>query len=314
MEINMQYRSLIIATIQTIGLFLAAFVIPLLGQVLALFTPVPLIILSLRHGKWQGLIALTVASAVVAALGGWQLAAILFLSFGLMAIGISEGMRRDWKHEKTALLGGLLPVVVLGILIAAYFFRIGKNPVTVAEEYLRNSLAETAKFYTSLKLEDMAVMVNAVSDKFVHYLVRFSPGLIIATSVAQAACCYGIARAVLMRRQETAQMPTQGPFALWHAPDPWVWGLIVALALIIIPQETARLIGWNLAIIFGTVYLAQGTAIADFYLKKIRLRTFIRGVILGLILAMPSIVFVIALGIVDIWADLRKVRGPVMKV
>jgi len=309
----MQYRSLINATIITIGLFLAAFAIPLLGQVLALFTPVPLIIVSVKQGKWQGLTALVAASVVVAALGGWQLAAILFLSFGLMAIGVSEGMQRNWKHEQTALVGGLLPIVVLGVLLAVYFIRISKNPVAVAEEYLRNSLAETAKFYTSMKLNDMAAMVNAVSDKFVYYLVRFSPGIIIATSITQAACCYGIARAMIIRRPGTKQVPTQAPFALWHAPDIWVWGLIVALALIIIPRETSRLVGWNLAIIFGTVYLAQGTAIADFYLKKIRLRTFVRGAMLGLILAMPSIVFIIALGIVDVWADVRKVRGPVMK-
>jgi len=308
----MHYRSLINATLVTIGLFLAAFAIPLLGQVLALFTPVPLIIVSVRQGKWQGLTALVAASAVVAALGGWQLAAILFLSFGLMAIGVSEGMQRNWKHEQTALFGGLLPIVVLGVLLAIYFIRVGKSPVAVAEEYLRNSLAETAKFYTSMKLNDMAAMVNAVSDKFVYYLVRFSLGIIIATSITQAACCYGIARAVITRRPG-ALMPMQVPFALWHAPDIWIWGLIVALALIIIPQETSRLIGWNLAIIFGTVYLAQGTAIADFYLKKIRLRTYVRGAMLGLILAMPSIVFIIAMGIVDVWADVRKVRGPVMK-
>jgi hypothetical protein len=35
-----------------------------------------------------------------------------------------------------------------------------------------------------------------------------------------------------------------------------------------------------------------------------------RGLIIVLILALPSIVFVITLGIVDIWADFRKVRAP----
>jgi ABC-type spermidine/putrescine transport system permease subunit II len=61
------------------------------------------------------------------------------------------------------------------------------------------------------------------------------------------------------------------------------------------------------------VYLAQGAAIIDFYLRKVRIRPFMRGLILAVILAMPSIVFAIALGIVDIWADFRKARGPVLK-
>lgn len=310
----MHYRSIIIATVQTIGLFLAAFVIPLFGQVLALFTPIPLILIYVRNGKWEGLTTLVLSSAIVAALGGWQIAAILFLSFGLMAIGTSEGMRLNWKHEQTALLGGLLPIVVLGALLAVYFSRVGKDPIVLAEEYLRGSIAEAAKFYASVGLKEMASMVDAVSDSFVHYLVRLSPGITIATSVMQAACCYGIARAVIMRRPGAEAAPAQPSFALWHAPDSWVWGLIIALALIVIPQEIARLTGWNLAIIFGTVYLAQGTAITDYYLRKVRIKTFARGVMLGLILALPSIVFLIALGIVDIWADLRKVRGSVTKM
>ena len=309
----MHYRSIIIATVQTIGLFLAAFVIPLFGQVLALFTPIPLILIYVRNGKWEGLITLALSSAIVAALGGWEVAAILLLSFGLMAIGTSEGMRLNLKHEQTALLGGLLPIAVLGALLALYFMRVGKDPIVVAEEYLRGSIAEAAKFYTSVGLKDMATMVNAVSDSFVHYLVRLSPGITIATSVMQAACCYGIARAVIMRKPGAEAVTIQPSFALWHAPDSWVWGLIIALALVVIPQETARLIGWNFAIIFGTLYLAQGVSIADFYMRKVRIKTFTRGLLLGLFLALPSIVFVIALGIVDIWADLRKVRVPVPK-
>jgi hypothetical protein len=43
------------------------------------------------------------------------------------------------------------------------------------------------------------------------------------------------------------------------------------------------------------------------------MRPLVRGVVHTLILALPSIVFVIAAGIVDIWADFRKVRGPVLK-
>jgi hypothetical protein len=58
------------------------------------------------------------------------------------------------------------------------------------------------------------------------------------------------------------------------------------------------------------VYLAQGAAIVEHYLLKAHIKPFIRGLIMALILAMPSIVFVIALGIVDVWADVRKVRGP----
>ena len=40
----MNYRAILIATVQTLGLFVAGIIHPPIGQMLALFTPVPLIL------------------------------------------------------------------------------------------------------------------------------------------------------------------------------------------------------------------------------------------------------------------------------
>ena len=202
----------------------------------------------------------------------------------------------------------------MGIIAAFYFVRAGKSPVGAIEEYLRTSIAEAAAVYTKIGLKEMAAVVTSIPDTFIHYLVRLIPAITIATSVMQAAVCYGISRSVILKKEISSPFAGQPSLASWHAPDAWVWGLIMALALLVIPNETSRLIGWNLAILFAVVYLAQGTAIVEFYLKKIRFRPFMRGLLLALILAMPSIVFVIALGIVDIWADFRKVRGSALHI
>ncbi len=310
----MNYRSTFVAAIQTVGLYAAGFIVPVIGQILALLTPIPLILVSLRSGRKEGLVALGTSAALIAAIGGWQAAALLLATFGLMAVGISEGIRKQMKPEQVSLLGGLLPIAVIGILAAFYFARAGKSPIGAIEEYLRASITEAAAVYTKMGLNEMAAMVTSVTDTFVHYLVRLIPAVTIATSVMQAATCYGISRTVILKKEVSSPFAGQPSLALWHAPDAWVWGLIVALALLVVPNETSRLIGWNLAILFAVVYLAQGAATVEFYLKKMRIRPFMRGLLLALVLAMPSIVFAIALGIVDIWADFRKVRGSVLKI
>ena len=144
-----------------------------------------------------------------------------------------------------------------------------------------------------------------------HTLVRLIPGITVATSVFQAACCYGLSRAIVLRRPGQA-LPNlnRTTLAQWHAPDVWVWGLIIGLTLMV-PNASVRWTGWNLAIVYAVVYLTQGVAIVDHYLRKGRIQPFMRGMIHTLILALPSIVFVIALGVVDIWADFRKLRGGV---
>jgi uncharacterized protein YybS (DUF2232 family) len=313
LERVMNYRSALVAVVEAVGLYLSGFFIPVLGQALALFTPVPLIIVYVRNGKSEGLAALGISTGVVAFLAGWQVAALLLFSFGLMAAGTAEGMRRRWKPESAALLGGLLPVAVLGILAIYYFGHSGKNPVASVEAYLRGSIAEAARFYTSLGLAEMAAAVNTVTDTFVHYLVRLIPGIVIATSVLQAACCYGLSRLIISRKPGTAPAPSGVSLAAWHAPDAWVWGLIVALALIMVPNEPAKFAGWNLVILYAVVYLTQGIAIVEHYLRKARIQAVVRGLLHALILALPTVVFVIALGVVDIWADFRKVRWPLMK-
>jgi uncharacterized protein YybS (DUF2232 family) len=304
----MNYRAVFLAAIQTMGLFAAGFVIPVLGQALALFTPVPLVLAWVRSGRREGLAALGVSSGLALILGGWQTAAILLLSFGLMAAGLSEGMRRQLKHEQVALLGGLLPIAVLGAIVVFYLIRVGAGPAAAVEEYLRESIAAAAEVYTRMGLSEMAAVVEAVPDSFIYYLARLMPGITIAMSVAQAACCYGVARYLIARKPEGAPLGGGPPLSAWHAPDAWVWGLIAALALVVFPHEASRVPGWNLAILFAVVYLAQGAAIVEHYLLKARLKSFMRGLIIALILAMPSVVFVIALGIVDVWADVRKVR------
>ncbi len=304
----MKYRSLVIAIIETTAMFVAGSVIPVLGQLVALFTPVPLVLLSARNGNGQAFTALAVSCLFIGMLGGWESAAILFFSFGLMAVGIAEGMRRRWKPEAVSLLGGLLPVVAVAAASGAYFMHLHKNPVTVIDDYLRSSLAEAAKLYTDMGFSEISSRITTVSDTFIHHLVRLLPGITIATSIFQAAVCYGLSRSILSR----AGGPTLSdrvPLAQWHAPDVWVWGLIAGLALIMIPDEAARYTGWNIAIIYALVYVTQGVAIVDYYLTKARIRPFMRGILHSLILALPSIVFVIALGVVDIWGDLRKVRG-----
>ncbi len=309
----MNYRSTVLATAQTLGLIIAGFLVPVLGQALILFTPVPLIVAYARDGRAEGLTALMSSTAIAAVLLGWHIAAIFFFGFGLMAFGTAEGMLRRLRPEYIAILGGLLPIAAAGIVLAYYLAHTGKNPLAIIEIHLRDSVKELAKLYSGMGLTEMASAVTSVSDTLIHFLVRLVPGITLATSLIQAACCFGLARAIVLRRPGAVPTPLQPTLAAWHAPDAWVWGLIASLALTMVPNEAARLTGLNCAIVFSVVYLVQGIAIVEHVLRKARIQAVARSLIHVLILALPTIVFVIALGVVDIWADFRKVRRAVQQ-
>lgn len=304
----MQSQRMVAAALLAAGLFLIALWIPLLGQVIGFFAPVPLMIIYVQEGRRAGLLSVALSTLMIFAVAGWQDAGIYVFSFGLMAVGLSEGMAAGLKHERSVLIGGGLPVAVLALVVASLVMRSGVNPVVAAEQYLKASIAEAAKLYTTLGFREAAEAANALSDVVVHYLVRLAPSLMISAILAQAACCYGAARVFLAKKTGIPSDLRQS-FAGWHAPDAWVWGLIGSLVLLVVPARPLPLIGWNGLILFFTLYLAQGLAVLEYALKKLSVPAFGRGLIVVVVLAMPIVMLVPALGIIDIWADFRKVRA-----
>jgi hypothetical protein len=307
----MNYRSILLATVQTVALFMSGFFIPLLAWMV---TPVPLILAYVRSGKLDSLIALGLSSFIIAFVGGWHIAVFLVLMLGLMAISQAESLLRQRNPEIAILLGALPSIVVMGFVAGYYFIRTGKNPATVVETYFHSQRAEAATLYDSLGFNEVAAAISSISDASVHFFVQLLPCIAILTMATIAACSYGIARALLTRKPGGGPTLVPISFGLWHAPDTWVWGLIAALAFFMIPADTAKIVGWNLSIPFAALYLIQGVALVDHFLKeKIHVHPAVRIVIHSIILSLPSVLFVIVAGVMDIWADFRKLRGPVQK-
>jgi uncharacterized protein YybS (DUF2232 family) len=312
----MPYRSILIAAVQAAGLTVAGFLIPVLGQIVVIFAPVPLITVTVREGRTAGIAAMGAAAALIAVVvSGQAVFVVFFLSLGLMALGLSEGLLRRFRPEQAILAGGLLPLAAMIVVLTPLLIKAGKNPVALAEQYLRTSLSDAQQLYTQLGLVDVAKLLESISDKMVYFLVRLSPGIILTTTLFQAACCYGMARTILRRKYPALPVVDKPSFGEWHAPDPWVWGLIatlglVASGLISKVDSVAFIVGLNLALIYLLVYTAQGAALVEFWLRKVKIGVVWRSFAHTIILTLPPLIaVVIALGVVDIWADFRKVRN-----
>jgi len=307
----MNYRSIFITTVQTVGLFLSGLFIPILAW---LITPVPLILAYVRNSKLDGLTALGLSTIIITFIAGWQIAVFLLLIFGLMAVNVAESLVRQRKPEISILAGALPSLAVIGFVTAYYFVHTGKNPFAVIETYIQGQRAEAVKLYGNLGFNEIVDAISSIPDASIHYFVLMLPCILTLAFVSIAACSYAMSKAIIIRKPGSGPILAPAVFGLWHAPDTWVWGLIAALALFLIPSSTAKIAGWNLVISFSTLYLIQGVALIDYFLRnKMRLHPVVRILIHSIILSLPSILFVIVIGIVDIWADFRKLRGPVQK-
>lgn len=283
--------------------------VPFIGQAVAMFTPVPVIISYVRTGRPAGIAALGVATAFVFGLAGLHTAVLLSL-FGLMAIGTGEGMLRRIRHESAVLLGSILPLTAGVIILVVLFGTGGRNLLTETEAYIRESISQAVKIYTGLGLTQAAEHVASIADRLVFYLTRLMPAFIISTVLIQSACCYGLARILILRKAAGDVGLVRGRFSEWYAPDKWIWGLIVALGLVIIQPPSLRIAGWNMLLVFGLVYTTQGMAVVEHYLVRASLPAFVRGLIVAILLALPSALLIPVIGLLDVWADFRKVRQP----
>ncbi len=307
----MPYRPIVIAALQAAGLYAAGVLVPVLGQFAVFFVPVPLIALAVLEGRQAGLFATLLAAVLVAALGSWQTALLLFLlGFGLMSLGLSEGMLRGLRPELAVLAGGLLPLAAVLAVAAPALLQAGKPPVALAEEFLRQSIADGQKIYNDLGMTGLAGTIGSLSDTLVFYIARLIPGMVILTTLLQAAGCYGLARLLVLRRRPDHGLAAGPTLATWHAPDAWVWPLIGTLATVALAEHGSGpwFIGLNIGMLFLLVYTTQGAAVLEFFFRRARIPAVLRGILHGVLFALPTLVLVVALGVVDIWADLRKVR------
>jgi len=83
--------------------------------------------------------------------------------------------------------------------------------------------------------------------------------------------------------------------------------VIIAGGMLFVPLEGMTVVGMNLLIVTGLIYLFQGFAIAAFFFRQKQVPKMFRLLFYGLILVQQYMLIVlIAFGLFDLWVDFRK--------
>ena len=113
------------------------------------------------------------------------------------------------------------------------------------------------------------------------------------------------------------------PFIGWDLPWYYVWGMITGLILVLIPEigssiggdpamidQAADVIGFNLIIMFGALYTILGISVLWGIFARFKLSLLIKVIIIAFLLLFFMIALFIfpLLGLIDIWANFRKLK------
>jgi hypothetical protein len=150
------------------------------------------------------------------------------------------------------------------------------------------------------------VYINAMADGIGASAVLF-PGLLIASALPGMALAWGWYHRIAVKPYGHPA----GPFAEFRFSDDVIWGVVLCLALLVLPlPNAARVLGANLALIVGCLYVTRGAAIVWSVVSSSA-----SGVLVALCLG-AFFIFPVALsglflfGLSDTWIDFRRRFTP----
>lgn len=300
----------ILASLLAVGLFLSGGLFPILGVALSLFSPLPFVVLRLRHGLGALAAALALAALGVAGPFSPQQAAAFVLEFGLPAVLLAEGVRRGWRPE--LLVTGIAVLLTLGgvavlVLVSGQW----THPVAAVRQHVGLLLTDMEAFTTRIGLPgEGAVPLSTSMPKLRAFLLMAFPGLFFTGSLLTAAGYVLLVRSILRRWSEQLGGLASEPFR-WELPEPLVWAFIGGGILYLTGLPWLQAIGLNGLFVMMGLYFLQGLSIAAFLFQRFHLPRFLATLSVLLLVFQPFLTLVVAgLGLFDVWFAFRRVSLP----
>ncbi len=300
-------KNFLLALASTVLLALVAALVPLGGMLLIPLVPQPALAFGLRYGPVRATALLALATALVAYLGGPELAAGYAL-LALMAALLLFSFGRGWPIERVVAgaTAGMLGALAAGLSL---FY----GPVSAVRDGLAALL--TANMDASLDLYGKF----GLSPESLDLLRERAPDIVDTVLTVLPALAFAAFAVVvlinlffLLRRfpERRAYFAAPADLKEWRSPEFLVWCLILSgFALFLPDAAAARTPALNIFLMIVVFYFFQGLSIIAYYFHHKHVPHFFRSLIyVAIVFEQICTVFVVALGLFDMWGDFRRLK------
>ncbi len=283
--------------------------IPFVGPIVVIMTPLPILYFCFRLGNIQGLAALAVAFLLASGilnLLGRPAHIPVFMIIGVTGILLSEILKRRYSIEKTFTIASLM-LFFCGIGFLMYHaLQAGVAPWRAVEMYIEATIKDNLALYAQMNIsEDQMSMLRENRAEIARFFTELFPGLTLSGALITVWLNVLAGRALF--RRDIGRFPDFGDLTQWKAPEKFVWLLIASGSMTLAPIEVLDTIGINVLIVCCLIYLFQGLAIAAFFFREKQVPIIFRGLFYMLIAVQQYlIIFIIVIGLFDLWIDFRK--------
>lgn len=301
--------------LQTVGIVLgmslfavtSLFFFPLL----LLVFPVMFIILGIKNGMVEGIISLMTTCTILAYIIDPMIALYLFVAFAPITVAIIYTA----KNRKDAIEVLLYSTVVLFASVLLLF-----TLINIREGNLLMQIEETFKEGLSLRIESLKEMgfssyeilenKSFIEGAFKEMLL-IAPATLLLLSLIVSYINYSLS--ILGLKKVGINIVNTPKFSKFRLPNNIAVGTIVMFVTTLIAKQLNftyfDAIIVNLTVLMGFMLLIQGLSIIDFFLIKVKVKTFFRilFIVLTIVIA-PLITVVSMLGLIDVIFDFRRLR------
>lgn len=298
-----------LAAAVSVLLFLAPWLVPMVGIAASVGSPAPVVWQYRQRGLNAGRLSLGLAilgawliNALSDVGGGW----VYYLFYAALALGLGEAMARRLP-ETWAL--GLAAMAAVAVLLAVTLggALMGGHDLDQAWRAYWSREVDTALGLYAGQADLEAGRVDEVRQVLIgagRWLYHLAPGVLGAGALLMAWANLLLLRSIAARREP--QAPRQD-LTSWRAPEPLVWVLILAGAVVWAADGLLFWVGVNLVMVLGVVYFFQGLAVMAYWLEKKNAPKLLRyGLYLLIAVEIFLAVGVALAGLFDLWFNFRR--------
>lgn len=240
--------------------------------------PLPIALVSARHGMRYGVMTAAVGALVVGLMVHILTGLFLFLSGGLVGVALGECLRRGTMAGRTVsittVLAFLSNILTLGLAMVVMQVDLAQMNQEMAS-VIKQTVTEVSLLMGSSEAE--RAELEAMGASFVQMYMMLIPSGLFVCGLITAVLNFVLARAVMVRLgMETVSF---SPFEMWRFPS-WVLYLFI-LSLVGIywgnkwADETVVMIAGNVQLLTSFVLFVQGASFLRYvanrnvFLKKI---------------------------------------------
>ena len=293
-------------------LIIASFYIPVLGSIMGMFLPLPVIVLTMKNKPIY-----VIASCIVAIiLAGMAVTFISSIALGGMAliVGFPMGLALKYKKKNlvTLLIGTLCAAAGFFIVFSLVEFTTGITLMQTIEESFKMSMdiqTGLTSAVEGLGVDSEASLVEAqnLMDNMLYLMKLVMPALMMVMAMFYSAANLVLSHQIL-KRLNIDRVPL-GTFDQFRYPKHLAYGslgmMLLAFLLGYFKVVDAQLITSNFAYLFMVIFSIQGMSLIYYWMKKRTGKA--SGFVLIILLAFLGFIQYIAfLGFFDVLMDIRK--------